>query len=208
MNSVLNTVREPENDSSSTVPLVDVKYSLTKDRTELEKLRESIPPDVRKKNDEKALIVEWMGELKYTPEIVREKFNTLVRKKRDLFNKDMTKSREEYSKTEKRTREDFLKNLDTERKDFLKKRVERDKRSEFFNDQDERRRTYFSDQKEKRDDFESDSNEKRKNFDAYLKEKIDDFNFELKDYVSRWKEKELQEKTLQKRSEKNEKLEN
>lgn len=180
------------NESSSTT-LVDPKYSLSKDRSEFEKLRQSIPDDVKKKNDESALMAELFTNLKHPPEYVREKFTDLVRKKRELFNKDMTRAREDYNKTERKAREEFLKNLEEERKDFLEKKVDREKRSDFFNDQDERRREYFSDQKDKREEFESDIREKRKNFDDYIKEKNDDFNAELKDYTIRWKENNKQE---------------
>lgn len=169
--------------------LVDAKYSLTKDRAELDKLREAVPPEIKKQNDEKALMAEWMGELKYAPEVVREKFSNLVRKKRELFNKDMTRLREDFNKNEKKTRDEFLKNLADDREDFLGKKVDREKRADFFNEQDENRRTFFAEQREKRDEFESDVREKRKNFDDYMKEKNDDFNVELKNYTVKWKEK-------------------
>ncbi|MEK6627483.1 MAG: hypothetical protein AABY53_02565 [Bdellovibrionota bacterium] len=186
-----------ESSGKTHVELVDTKYSLTKDREELDKLRESLPPEVKKQNDEKALMAEWMGELRHPPEVVRDKFSNLVRKKRELFNKDMTRLREEYSKNEKRAREEFLKNAVEEREDFLKRKVSREKRAEFFNDQDEVRRTYFAEQREKRDEFESDVREKRKNFDDYIKEKTADINAELKDYNMRWREK-IEKENLQK----------
>lgn len=188
----LESVRDTEEKANS--ELVDAKYSLAKDRAEFDKLRESLPPEVKKQNDEKALMAEWMGELRHAPEIVRDKFANLVRKKRELFNKDMTKSREEYNKNEKKAREEFLKNAADEREDFLKRKVSREKRADFFNDQDEARRTYFAEQREKRDEYESDVREKRKNFDDYVKEKTDDYNAELKDYNMRWREKLEKEK--------------
>ncbi|MEQ1722716.1 MAG: hypothetical protein ABL930_06040, partial [Pseudobdellovibrio sp.] len=101
----------------SSAPLVDPKYSIAKDREELDQLRESLPPEIKKKNDEKALMAELMGEVKYAPEVVREKFSNLVRKKRELFNKDMTKIREDFTKNEKKERDEFYKNLEDERED-------------------------------------------------------------------------------------------
>lgn len=175
--------------ASKKVAMVDAKYSLTKDRAELDKLRESIPVDIKKKNDEKALLADLMGEVKYTPEVVREKFSSLVRKKRELFNQDMTKLRESFNKNEKKAREAFTKGLAEERDSFLRKKVDREKRADFFNQQDEDRRTFSAEQKEKRDEFESDIREKRKNFDDYMKEKNDDFVFELKEYQAKWNEK-------------------
>lgn len=169
--------------------LVDAKYSLTKDRAELDKIRESIPADIKKHNDEKALTAEWFGEVKYSPEVIREKYSNLVRKKRELFNRDMTRSREDYNKKEKKSREEFLNNVTEERKDFLRKKTDRDNRTDFFNRQDEARRTFMAEIRESRDEFETDFREKRKNFDDYLREKNDDFVFELKNYAIKWKEK-------------------
>lgn len=169
--------------------MVDAKYSLAKDRTELAKLRESLPPEVRNQNDEKAFLAELMGEVKYPPETVREKFNNLVRKKRELFNKDMNKSRAEFGKNERKTRDNFTRNLTEERDKFLRTKVDREKRADFFNQQDEDRRTFTAEQKEKRDEYEADVREKRKNFDDYLKEKSDDFSFELKNYQAVWHDK-------------------
>ena len=169
--------------------MVDAKYSLAKDRAELDKLRANLPPEVRNQNDEKAFLAELMGEVKYTPETVREKFNNLVRKKRELFNKDLNKSRDEFGKTERKTREGFTRKLTEERDRFLKTKVDREKRADFFNQQDEDRRTFTAEQKEKRDEYEADVREKRKNFDDYLKEKSDDFNFELKNYQAVWHDK-------------------
>jgi hypothetical protein len=184
-------------ESNANAPLVDPKYSIAKDREELDQLRESLPPEVKKKNDEKALMAELMGEVKYAPEVVREKFSNLVRKKRELFNKDMTKAREDYTKKEKKDREEFYKNLEDEREDFLRKKVDREKRASFFNEQDEARRTFVAEQREARDEFEADAREKRKNFEDYVKEKNDEFNAELKDYTVKWKEKEKAKQQLE-----------
>lgn len=179
---------------AKSMPLVDAKYSLAKDRAEFDKLRESIPADVKKQNDEKALLAEWMGEFKNSPEIVFDKFNNLVRKKRELFNKDIARSREDFSKNEKKGRDEFLKNLADDREDFLKRKVDREKRADFFTQQDESRRTFFAEQREKRDEYEADIREKRKNFDDYIKEKTDDFHEELRNYNIKWKVKQEKQK--------------
>lgn len=174
--------------------LVDAKYSVAKDRAEFEKLREAIPAETRKQNDEKALTIEWMSQMRYSPEVIREKFNKVVRKKRDLFNKDMTRKREEFNRNEKKAREEFTRNLEDDRKDFLRRKVDREKSKNFFDEQDRDRKTFNAELKDKRDNFEADVKEKRKNFDDYIKERNDDFNAELKDYAIRLKEKIEQEK--------------
>lgn len=175
---------------ASSAPLVDPKYSVAKDRSELDELRQDIPAPQRKENDEKALIADLTAELHYPPDVVREKFAGIVRKKRELFNKDMQKQRDEFNKSEKKTREDFLKSLTEERKDFLSRKVSRDERADFFHDEDEKRRSFFSEQRDKREEYESDFREKRKSFDDYVKERNDTFNEELKEYSARWKAKQ------------------
>src|SRR4051812_32189086 len=116
----METTHQSDNESA---PLVDPKYSVSKDRSELDKLRENIPSVQRRENDEKALIAELTAELKYPPEVVREKYANIVRKKRELFNKDMEKQREAFNKAEKKARDESLKSLETERENFLKKKV-------------------------------------------------------------------------------------
>jgi hypothetical protein len=192
----VQTTRDAGNENKVEGPtLVDPKYSISKDRSEFDKLRESIPAEVRQSNDEKALMAEWFSEVKLEPEKIRDKFDTIVRKKRELFNKDLTKQREAFNKEEKKKREEFLKDLEEERKDFLKRKVDKDKRAEFFNEQDEKRRNYFADQKDKREDFESNVREKRKDFEDYIKEKNNDFSSELKAYRIKWTEKKTQQQT-------------
>ncbi|MBC7421712.1 MAG: hypothetical protein H7328_13365 [Bdellovibrio sp.] len=183
-------IKTTHSDDSTTKPLVDPKYSIAKDRAELEQMREEIPAEVKKKNDETALRDDWMRELKYSPEVIREKMSTLVRKKRDLFNKDLGKKREQFNKVERKAREEFLKNLEKERKDFLGQKVDREKRAEFFEEQDEKRREYFSEQKDKREDFEADMREERKDYEDYVKEKNDEFNSEIKAYTIKWNVKQ------------------
>lgn len=187
---VQTTRGSDETSGAEGTTLVDPKYSLAKDRSDFAKLRESIPENVRQSNDEKALMAEWFSDVKLAPEKIRDKFDTLVRKKRDLFNKDMTKQRDSFNKDERKKREDFLKELESERKDFLRRKVDKERRAEFFNEQDEKRKTYFSEQKDRRDEFEGNSREKRKDFEDYMKEKSNDFTSELKAYRIKWAEKE------------------
>ncbi len=174
---------------SGATTLVDPKYSLSKDRTELDKLRQSIPPDLRKNNDEKALMADLFFEIKRPPEEIRDKFDSLSRKKRDIFQKDMAKNRDDFNKVERKKRDEISKQLEEERKDFLKTKVDSEKRAEFFNEQDEKRRNFSAELKDKREDFEADMREKRKNYEDYYKEKNDEFNAELRSYRVKWAEK-------------------
>ena len=181
----LETKHEQKTSAQSGV-LVDPNYSLADDRTEFEKLRENIPEQKKQTNDEKALLAEWTSGYRLAPNEVREKFENLTRKKRDLFNKDLSQAREDMSRTEKQKRDLFLQELETERVDFSKRKKDRDERNDFYNRQDDKRRRYFADERDKREEFESTLREQRKNFEDYLREKSLDFTSELKFYTESW----------------------
>lgn len=183
---------EPAVKSSTNRPLVDPKYSLVQDRSEFDRLRESVPEEKRQANDEKALFAEWTVELKKSPSDVREKFDTLVRKKRDLFNKDMTKTREQFTKSLEKKRADFLKDIESKRKDFANQKKSRDEKNDFFNELDGQRRSYFSEEREKRDEFEANVRDQRKNFEDYIAEKRADFNSEMKAYTEKYNAKQTE----------------
>ncbi len=174
--------------SNEASTLVDPRYSLSQDRTEFEQLRDSIPDRKKKTNDEKALLAEWMNGFRLPPTDIREKFDNLNRKKRELFNNDLTKIREQYTSSDKKKRDEFLNQLNEERTDFTRRKKDQDERNEFFNQLDEKRKIFFAEQHEKRDEFESDIRDQRKNFEDYLKERNLNFNNELKIYSERWSE--------------------
>ncbi|MBC7456982.1 MAG: hypothetical protein H7235_01890 [Bdellovibrionaceae bacterium] len=183
---------EPTIKASANKPLVDPKYSLTQDRSEFDRLRESVPEEKKQANDEKALFAEWTVELKKSPADVREKFDNLVRKKRDLFNKDMTKTREQFTKSLEKKRADFLKDLESKRKDFANQKKSRDEKNDFFNELDGQRRDYFSEEKEKREEFEANVRDQRKNFEDYMAEKRAGFNSEMKSYTEKYNLKQAE----------------
>lgn len=179
-------------------PLVDDKYRLSKDREELSKLRQEIPEEKRKENDEVAFSLGLMSELRLRPSEVREKFNTALRRKRDLFNKDMKKYREDFTKAEKSDRDKFVKGLENERKEMQGKKWPADKRKEFSDRIETKRKEFFLEQREKREQFEAEIRSQRKNFDDYAREKTNDFNQEHRAYTKRYddfrKEKEAEKK--------------
>lgn len=179
-------------------PLVDDKYRLTKDREEFEKLRTQIPVEKRQENDEVAFVLGLMSELKYTPNEVREKFNTALRKKRDLFNKDMKKYREDFVKNEKSARDKFTSDLSEQRKTLRDRKMSSKDRSEFNSNLEAKRKEFYSEQKEKREEFEAAIRDQRKNFEDYAREKTNNFNQEHRAYSKRHsdykKEKEEERK--------------
>ena len=173
---------------SDSAPLVDDKYSLKADREKMQAYRSDVPAEKQRENDEIALVLQLFQEVKKSPQDIREKFDTSVRKKRELFNRDMDRERENFTKQERKVRENFLKDQKDSRDAFLKSKPSKDEREEFFKTQDEKRKDYFSDEHEKRNDYESDVRERRKNFEDYIREKQNDFNQEYRSYSRRYDE--------------------
>ena len=86
---------------SPSAPLVQDQYRLKEDREAFNEIRKDIPDDKKKQNDEMALVLNWMSDIQRPPGDVREKFDSIVTKKRNLFQKDMEKHREEFVKKER-----------------------------------------------------------------------------------------------------------
>ena len=185
-------------------PLVDSKYSLTADRSKLDEIRATIPPEKKKENDELALILQLTTEVRRNPSDIREEFDKVVRRKREIFDKDMTRERDEFTKKEKRERDDFLKSQSDAREAFNKEKHSREERTEYYRDLDAKRQDHFANEREKRNDFESDMRDKRKNFDDYMREKRDEFNQEYKVYSRKYdemKKEEREKKAVQQKEE-------
>lgn len=169
-------------------PLVDEKYSLSADRKAFDEVRGQIPEDRKKENDELALILGMMSEVKKTPSEIRNQFDGMIRKRRDSFNKDMKKERDEFTKLERKRRDEFLKSQTKTRNEAKGVKRTREEQSEFFKDLDGKRQEFFSNERERRNDFESDIRERRKSFEDYAKEKSNEFHGELRTYQKRYDE--------------------
>lgn len=188
-------IQSPRYEQSNQNPVrVSEDYKLKEDRQQFEQLRSEIPSDKREQNDEKALFAEWMSEVKKPPEVIREKFNTIVRKKRELFNKDMGYTRDQFSKSEKKLKEEFNSKYDERKNEIKDSDDPREKKNKYFEELESERRDFTSELRQKRDDFEIDSRQRRKDFEDYIKEKSDEFSSELKMYQIKWKEKQSLEK--------------
>lgn len=169
-------------------PLVDEKYSLTADRKAMNDLRNQIPSEKKKENDELAFVLGLMSEVKKPPSEIRSFFDQALKKKRDLFSKDVKAEREEFTKNERKEREKFLKELSETRQAYQRGKHSHGERSEFYRDLDARRSEYFSRERDRRNDFESNITERRKNFDDYTREKTHEFNQDHRAYVKRYEE--------------------
>ncbi len=167
--------------------LIQDEYRLKDDRKEMDEIRKNLPPELKAENDELALLLKMTGETQDKPPTkVREKFNSLASKKRQLFQKDMDRKRSDYVRNEKKQREQFQKENENFKKEFMKKKASSDQKREFFSDNEDRRRTFYQELREKRDEFETDMRDSRKNFDDYIREKTSEFNQEIRAYEKRY----------------------
>lgn len=189
-----NTYREGK---AAPQTLVDEKYSLAEDRKQLEELRQQVPAEQRTKNDELAFVLNLLSEVKRPPSEIRNRFDSAVRKRRDLFNKDAGREREDFTKQERKKREDFLAEQKKNRDEFLVLKPKKDERDEFFQRSEEKRKSFFQNEREKRSDFESDMRERRKSFEDYVREKTDAFNQELRSYSKKYDEMRKRERETQ-----------
>lgn len=186
--SAASIAEESAVDKLNKDPRKNERYSLVEDRAQFDELRKDVPTETKIRNDEKALIMEWMADYKKDPSDVRNKFSTLVMRKRDNFNKDMAKIRELYSKEETKKKDAFNKALSEERAEIKDQKVTREKRTEMYGQIDGKRKDFYAQLREDRDSFETDYRQKRKDFDEYIKERSDSFYAELKEYTFKFNE--------------------
>lgn len=169
-------------------PLVDDKYSLQADRKAFDEIRSQVPNDKKRENDELALTLSLMNEVKKSPSEIRNQFDSLLRKKRQQFSKDLAKEREIFTKEERQKRQAFLKSQQEERDAFRNVKTDRETKNSFYKSLDEKRSEFTSVERDRRADFESDVRERRKNFEDYAREKQNEFNQELRSYRKRYEE--------------------
>lgn len=184
-------------DGSSNVdetPSLNSDISLKADRSDLDELRKDIPDEVKKQNDEVALVMSFLvRESEEEPNRLRDRFNTALRKKREVVDKNLRRAREDFSSKERSDRDAFLKKTKESREDFLKSRKRApDERKKFFDDQEDRRRSFFAEQQEKRKDFEMKIQDERKGLEDSIREKQNAFNQEWRAYQARYTERKKQ----------------
>lgn len=182
-------LQDSENKASATLT-EDV--SLKADRSELADLRKEIPEEIKKNNDELALIFKMISpgqERDEEPSAIRERFNKALRDRRAKVDKELRRRRDQFNKTEKKTRDEFLKNLKESRESFVEKKRSQEERREFFNDQDKSRNEYFAEERDRRKEFESEISAARKEFDDYAREKQNLFNQEYRAYSTAYLER-------------------
>lgn len=170
------------------------EVSLTADRSELADFRKDIPEEVKKSNDEIAMMMSFIArESEEEPNRLRDRFSTALRKKREATDKKIRRAREDFTKHERAEREVFLKKSKDTREGYLSgsKRTA-DERKSFFETQDDKRKSFFADQSEKQKDFEQHVQEERKGVEDFNREKQNAFNQEWRAYQTRYNERKKQ----------------
>lgn len=185
------------------------EVSLRADRAELDKLRGEVPEEVKKQNDEIAMLMSFVvRESEEDPQRLRDRFSTALRKKREAVNKKVSLAREAFSKKEKADRAEFVKESKSQRDAFVKNRKRSsDERRDFFSNQDDKRRAFFADQQERRKDFELQVQDERKSVEDSMREAQNAFNQELRSYQARYTERRKQLDLKKKMEEKSRSLE-
>ena len=173
------------------------EISLKADREELAELRQQVPAEKKEANDELALLLNLMGEVKLRPSEVQARYQSLTLKRRDQFRKKADKLRADFRKEEAKRKEKFLKEQGVARKDFKPPKGDRAASKEFFAEQDHKRREFFDGEKDRRKDFESELTTQSKDFDSYMREKQKEFSEQLRLYSKRFSEVEKEKRELE-----------
>lgn len=175
------------------------EISLKADREELAELRKAIPEEKRQANDELAVLLGLLGEVKLRPSEAQERYQRLTLKRREQFRKKVAKLREDFRREESRRKDKFLKAHSSARDEFKKGKPERERTKEFYDEQDRNRRDFFSSEQERRKDFESEIQTQSKDFDSYMREKQKEFSEQMRLYSKRFYEVEREKREGAKR---------
>lgn len=170
------------------------EVSLKSDRDELAQLRKEIPEEKRQANDELAVLLGVMGEVKLKPSEVQSRVQNIMHKRRDEFRKKVLKLREDFRKEEARRKEIFLKEQKSARDSFKADKRDKDKTKEFYAGQDVRRREFFANEADRRKDFESETKTQSADFDSYMREKQREFSEQARLYANRYYEMEKEKR--------------
>ena len=111
---------------------VPQELSLEQDRKELDQLRQDVPEDIKKKNDDLAFILGLFKDKNRKPGRIKSEFNRVYNRLRNKKQKEFKKERDQFTKSEKKKRKEFLATAKKKRKAFLADKPESDARKEFF----------------------------------------------------------------------------
>ena len=170
------------------------EMTLKADRAELDGLRKDIPQETQKTNDELALFLNLMKQGNENPQMVRDKFNVMLQKKRTTFRDKVTKLREDYRSEETKRREKQLEQAKSKRESFLRKKRDPKATREFFAEQEKERLSFSSDERARRSNFEAEINAQSKDFDSNMRERQKEFDEQYRLYSKKFSERPKQKK--------------
>lgn len=172
------------------------EQSLSADRKDLEDLRKEIPEETKKSNDELAFYLQMMRQGTEQPQNVRDKFQNLVRKRRNSYRDKVTKLRDGFKREETKRREDFLTGQKAKRDEYLKTKHDAKTTRDYFSEQEKDRQSFFADERERRSSFESELASQSKDFESYMKEKQNEFNEQYRLYSKKFSERPKEKKAV------------
>ena len=165
------------------------EMSLKEDRATPDAFRKDTPAETRKQNDEMALHLNLMKQGTESPAAVRDKFQSLIRKKRTEFREKSRKLRDDYRGDETKRRDEFLNAQKTKRDAFMRRKRDSAQTRAFTGEQEKARAAFFSDERARRQNFESDMNAQSKDFDAYMRERQKEFDEQYRQYSKKFSER-------------------
>lgn len=174
----------------------ELEVSLKADRDHLAELRKEIPEEKQKSNDEQALFLNIMKQGTENPSVVRERYHSMVSKRRQAFRKKVQKLRDDYRKEETKRREQFLKEHQARRGEFSKKKHDRKETAEFFSEQQKIQSQFFADERDRRSNFESEINSQSRDFESYVRERGNEFNEQFRQYSKQFYDKPKEKKAV------------
>lgn len=172
------------------------EMSLKADRDHLAEMRKDIPQEVQKANDELALQLNLMKGGTEAPASVRDRFNSLVMRKRSDFRAKVDRLRSDYRAQETRRREDFMQAQKKKRESFLSGKRERAEITRFNTDMEKERVRFNADERDRRQNFEAELNSSSKDFESYMRERQKEFNEQYRLYSKKYSEKPKEKKAV------------
>ena len=191
-----NPRADREADRKNIQDTLSEEMSLKADRDHLAELRKDIPAETKKANDELALFLGMMKQGTEQPNLVRERFQVLVQKKRQSFREKTVKLRDDFRSAETKRREKFLGEQKSKRDSFTRSKRDHKESREFFSQQDKDRQAFFADERDRRQNFESEMRAQSKDFESYMRERTNEFNEQFRIYSKKLSEKPKDQKAV------------
>ncbi len=169
--------------------------SYKSDQAQIEKMRTSIPEEIRESNDTKSYLLGFFKDRTRDPNDIRSNFQKDLVKKRNQSQKILAKERQDFNNDEKKIRDEFFKQQKSERDDFMRSHSkDRDKIKDNYSEQSAKKKEFLANQKDRRDEFSAKQQVVRKDLAAYFKDLRGSFDEEWKLYKQEYKDSKDEKK--------------